>query len=79
MENGWKVMDTKWPDFKTWKICIRDREDFNKILDWKDEMIDFNVIDIGHSDMVLVFDDEENMEEFLGMVIMNHIHVRSEV
>ncbi len=54
------------------------REDFNTIMDWKKEREDFKVIDVGHSDMCFVFDNEENMEDFLGMIIMNHMHVKRE-
>ncbi len=54
------------------------REDFEEILGWKDEIKSLNVLNIISSDMCLVFDNEENMEDFLGMIIMNHMHVKME-
>lgn len=64
----------KWPEFKTYKIHMENREDFNKVSEWAmDEA--FNVVDIGHSDMVLVFDNEEDRDDFSDMIIMNHMDV----
>ena len=64
----------KLPEFKTWNIKMKNREDFNRVTDWK-ELEDFDIVDIGYSDMILVFDNEENRDDVGGMILWNHMEI----
>jgi len=58
-----------FPEFKTWTISFEDTDTFNKILDiGLDILFESGVVDIGHSDMILIFDDIDKFEKFKNIL-----------
>jgi len=63
-------MQLLYPEFKTWTISFEDIDAFNKILDTGlDILFQSGVVDIGHSDMILIFDDINKFEKFKNILI----------
>jgi hypothetical protein len=65
-------MTTGFPTSKRWFIKIGNREDFDKIADWDLAALADENVEIGYSDMILIYDTWEDKEGTLGCIIMNH-------
>jgi len=65
-------MQLLYPEFKTWTISFEDVNTFNKVIDTGlDTLFELGVVDIGHSEMVLVFDKFNDFEKFKNVLVKN--------
>ena len=62
-----------YPEFKTWTISFEDRVLFNKVSSW-DNMDNKGVVDIGYSDMILIFDKKSKWCDFEGLILDSGIN-----
>ena len=52
-------------------ITFKNREDFNEVSSWI--FAPGDVIDIGHSEMVIIFKDNKTLRDWEGCILWNHI------
>jgi hypothetical protein len=68
-------MATQWPDFKRYTITFKNQEDFDTMIEVKEG---FDVVDIGWSDRIINFEDEENRQRFLDLACSQTMDIKAE-
>ena len=68
-------MATQWPDFKSYTITFKNQEDFDTMIKVKEG---FDVVDIGWSDRIINFEDEENRQRFLDLSCSQTMGIKAE-
>ena len=68
-------MATQWPDFKSYTITFKNQEDFDTMIEVKEG---FDVVDIGWSDRIINFEDEENRQRFLDLACCTTMGIKAE-
>lgn len=54
-----------WPEFKSFTITFKNREDFLSFIEIKEG---FDIVDIGWSDCIINFEDEEERQKALDLL-----------
>lgn len=52
-------------------ITFKNREQFNEVSNWV--FTPGDVVDIGYSDMIIIFKDNKKLKEWEGCILWNHI------
>jgi len=68
-------MATQWLDFKSYTITFRNQEDFNAMIEVKEG---FDIVDIGWSDRIINFEDEDNRQRFLQLACSQTMGIKAE-
>lgn len=66
---------TEWPNFTSYTIKFKNQEDFNAMLKVKEV---FDVVDIGWSDRIINFEDEDNRQRFLDLALSPAMRISPE-
>ena len=68
-------MATEWHDFKSHTITFKNQEDFDAIIEVKEG---FDIVDIGWSDRIINFEDEDNRQRFLQLACSQTMGIKTE-
>lgn len=68
-------MTTQWPEFKSNTITFKNREDFISFIEIKQG---FDIVDIGWSDCIINFEDEENRNKAFELMTGKVYNVKME-
>lgn len=60
-----KEIIMSWPDFKSFTITFKNQNEFNSFVEIQES---FNIIDIGWSDRIVNFEDEEERQKAINLL-----------